>query len=115
MQNIRRAEFLEYHNYCDTHAAKCPNVLHQLGQAQDNIQVIGYSDPALEGTVVTLECSSPNLVHMGPNTTTCMGNGEWEPDPRDMNCAGEIVRFCHRDIKYVAIIYTSFCIYIPLL
>ena len=79
-------------------------MLHQLGQAQDNIRVIGYRDPALEGTSVTLECSSPNLVHIGPNTPTCMGNGEWEPDPRDVNCAGEIVRFCHRDIKkYVGI------------
>ena len=80
-------------------AAKCANVLYQLEQAQDNIQVIGYSDPALEGTSVTLKCSSPNLVLMGPNTTTCMGNREWEPDPRDVNCAGEIGRFRHRDIK----------------
>ena len=66
-------------------------MLHQLGQAQDNIRVIGYSDPALEGTTITLECSSPNLVLIGSNTTTCMGNGEWEPDPRDMNCAGDSV------------------------
>ena len=68
------------------YTVKCENVLHQLGQAHDNIRVIGYSDPAIEGTTIMLECSSPNLVHMGPNTTTCIGNGEWEPDPREMQC-----------------------------
>ena len=60
-------------------------MLHQLEQ-DHNIQVIGYSDPAIEGTTVMLECSSPNLVHTGPNITTCMGNGEWEPDPRQVKC-----------------------------
>jgi hypothetical protein len=73
-----------------TCTAKCGNVLHQLGQDHDNIRVIGYSAPALEGTSVTLECISPNLVHVGPNITTCMENGEWEPDPREANCIGEI-------------------------
>jgi hypothetical protein len=71
------------------YTAKCANVLYQ---AHDNIRVIGYSDPALEGSSVTLECISPHLVHMGPNITTCMENGEWEPDPREVNCIGEIVR-----------------------
>ena len=65
---------------------KCEDLLHQLGL---DIRLNGYSDPALEGTSVTLECTSPNLVHMGPNITTCMGNGEWEPDPRDVKCVGE--------------------------
>jgi hypothetical protein len=76
-----------------TCTAKCGNVLHQLiGQDHDNIRVIGYSAPALEGTSVILECISPYLVHRGPNITTCMENGEWEPDPREVNCIGEIVR-----------------------
>ena len=64
---------------------KCIDLLQLLGSG---IQVIGYSDPAIEGTTVILECPSPNLVHMGPNTTTCMGNGKWEPDPRDVQCIG---------------------------
>jgi hypothetical protein len=80
------------------HTAKCANVLHQV---HDNIRAIGYSDPALEGSSVTLECSSPNLVHMGPNITTCMENGEWEPDPREVNCIGEIVRSCHNYITEI--------------
>ena len=23
---------------------------------------------------------------IGPNSSTCMGNGEWEPDPREVRC-----------------------------
>ena len=71
------------------YSVKCEDVLHLLGPDHENIQVIGYSDPALEGTSITLECSSPSLVHMGPSTTTCTGNGEWEPDPSEVKCVGE--------------------------
>ena len=35
-------------------------------------------DPASEGTVLFFDCP-PQHVLIGPNTTTCMGNGEWEP------------------------------------
>ena len=49
--------------------------------------VMDYMDPAIEGTTVTFECP-PEHVLIGPNTTTCMGNGEWEPDPRDLACKG---------------------------
>ena len=44
-------------------------------------------DPAIEGTTVTFECP-PEYILIGPNTTTCMGNGEWKPDPRDVECKG---------------------------
>jgi hypothetical protein len=48
----------------------------------------GYMDPALEGAVLSFDCP-PQQVLIGPNTTTCMGNGEWEPDPRDsVECKG---------------------------
>ena len=46
-----------------------------------------YIDPAIEGTTVTFECPHEHVL-IGPNTTTCMGNGEWEPDPRDLTCKG---------------------------
>ena len=29
------------------------------------------------------------LVLNGPNATTCMGNGEWEPDFEDVKCLGD--------------------------
>ena len=42
-------------------------------------------DQAIEGTTITFGCS-PEYILIGPNTTTCMGNREWEPDPREVEC-----------------------------
>ena len=44
--------------------------------------------PAVEGTVATLACP-PDKVLIGPNNTTCMGNREWEPNPKRARCKGE--------------------------
>ena len=49
--------------------------------------VEGYEDPALEGEKIMFSCRS-ELMMTGPNFATCMGNGEWEPDPREVNCIG---------------------------
>ena len=49
--------------------------------------ITGYVEPAMEGATVTFECP-PQYVLTGPNITTCMGNGEWEPDPREAECNG---------------------------
>ena len=49
--------------------------------------MIGYKDPAMEGATVIFYCP-PQYILTGPNTTTCMGNGEWEPDPREVECNG---------------------------
>ena len=40
------------------------------------------------GDRVVLSCP-PGLILTGPNTTTCMKNGEWEPDPRHATCRGK--------------------------
>ena len=45
----------------------------------------GYEDPAMEGRNVIFSCP-PGLVLTGPSTTTCMENGEWEPDPSGLKC-----------------------------
>ena len=67
-----------------TATASCESLV----QTNDSIMVIDYIHPALEGTTVTLSCP-PGLVLFGPNSTTCMDNGQWEPDPRDsMECKG---------------------------
>ena len=86
---------------------KCEDVLH-LGPDHDNIRVIGYSDPALEETSVILECISPALLHMGLNITTCMRNGKWEPDPREVECLGEsyiLIIGSHTIIRFAPIFY----------
>ena len=38
----------------------------------------------------SFNCSEPGHVLEGPNTTTCMGDGQWAPDPNQlqMNCKG---------------------------
>ena len=46
------------------------------------------------GTVVSFNCSESGQVLVGPNTATCMENGEWVPDPSllQMNCKGSDIR-----------------------
>jgi hypothetical protein len=56
------------------------------------IFVIGYMDPAIEGATVILDCP-PEHILIGPNTTTCMRNGKWEPDPREVECRGTLLKF----------------------
>ena len=53
----------------------------------ESTTVIGYREPAMRGASVTFACIS-GLMLSGPNTSTCMGNGEWEPDLRKMVCTG---------------------------
>ena len=77
--------------------AACEEILEALSnidsQNHDNISTIvvsdlGYSKPPLEGESVNFSCP-PELVLIGPNSTMCMGNGEWEPEPREMVCKGK--------------------------
>ena len=77
------------------HKVKCRSLLRLLGSDDGSIRINGYRDPAIEGTDATLECSTPNLLLLGPNTVTCMGNGEWEPDPRQVLCVGEYTLTFH--------------------
>lgn len=51
----------------------------------DNVIVTDYVTPAVEGTSVTFECP-PRYVLIGPNGTICTTNGEWKPDPREVEC-----------------------------
>ena len=44
-----------------------------------------YDDLPIEGSTTTFSCP-PGLVLIGPNSSTCMGNGEWEPDPSRLMC-----------------------------
>ena len=50
-------------------------------------EFVGYHDPAVEGTSVYLICPLGQIL-TGPNTSTCMGTREWEPDPRKLECKG---------------------------
>ena len=49
-----------------------------------------YSEPAIVGTMFSFYCSQPEEVLIGPNTTTCMDDGQWVPDPLQLqiSCKG---------------------------
>jgi hypothetical protein len=51
------------------------------------ISITHYRAPAIEGTQIHFDCP-PGQVLTGPNTSTCMGNREWEPFPREVECKG---------------------------
>ena len=59
-----------------------------LTAASTSVLTMLDRNPALEGSSVNLSCP-PGLVLTGPNTTTCMGNGEWEPDPMEAMCTSK--------------------------
>ena len=65
----------------------CGHPFQDRASVDDSIMIIGYVEQALEGTVLSFDCP-PQYALSGPNATTCMGNGEWEPDPRDAECKG---------------------------
>ena len=38
---------------------------------------------------------------IGSTISTCMGNGEWEPDPRGVKCKGEnIIYHCQKNYMH---------------
>ena len=51
-----------------------------IGEIQDIIMI-----PVMEGSNVSFSCHS-EFILSGPNSSTCMRNGEWEPDPRKVEC-----------------------------
>ena len=53
----------------------------------DSVTISGYTDPAVEGTTVTFHCPTDSVLK-GPNTSTCMESGEWEPVLYGINCSG---------------------------
>ena len=53
-----------------------------------NALAAGYVDPAREGQTITFACP-PGQILNGSNSSTCMGDGEWEPDPRALECTGK--------------------------
>ena len=69
------------------YADKCSN---PMVLVTNNVRITGYEDPALEGEVITFTCSF-GLELNGPISSSCIGNGEWEPDPREVNCIGVLI------------------------
>ena len=64
------------------------------------VSVIGYTNPAIEDTYIMFHCP-PGLALNGPESSTCMGNGEWEPDSRWVEFIGKSIvsYYDHRNVK----------------
>ena len=63
-------------------------MLFTLSLDNDTIpRIEDYDDmvPTLEGRTVSFSCP-PGFILTGPDSATCTGNGEWEPDPRGTTC-----------------------------
>jgi hypothetical protein len=58
------------------------------GQVDDSV-MISSTDPAVEGTTVIFHCPAGSVSN-GPDSSTCMENGEWEPAPFETRCLGTI-------------------------
>lgn len=52
------------------------------------VGVVDYDNddlPTEQGTTINFICP-PSMSLNGPNSITCMDNGEWEPDPSSIHC-----------------------------
>ena len=49
---------------------------------------MGYSDPRIEGSTISLLCPHGQML-TGADESTCMSNGVWEPDIRNVTCVGK--------------------------
>ena len=48
----------------------------------------------VEGTTITFSCPAGTAL-IGPDSATCTENGEWEPDPSGLTCAGNLYNNLH--------------------
>ena len=69
-----------------SYAGKCSNPLKLV---HSDVITVDYEDPALEGANITFICAIGAILS-GLNSSACMENGEWEPDPRVVNCTSEL-------------------------
>ena len=65
-------------------AGECSN---PMALVNNNVRIIGYEDPALEGEVISFTCSFGMELN-GPISSSCIRNGEWDPNPGVVNCTG---------------------------
>ena len=54
----------------------------------DSVSVLLDNEPAVIETNATFSCLA-GQTFSGPHRSTCMENGVWEPDPREVKCIGE--------------------------
>jgi hypothetical protein len=74
-------------NIIQCHAVTCDHPPTQ--SLQDPVVMVTESDiPKVEGQFITYTCPS-GFILTGPSASVCTGNGEWEPDPGQLDCIGD--------------------------
>ena len=86
------------------HAVKCISPLRLLTEANKQLVMVNYSYPAIEGTTAVFSCSRSRYEIIGPRSATCTGNGEWVPDPRQVQCQG-ILNYYDVRLYYLNILF----------
>ena len=61
----------------------------------DVVTILSHTEgPWMEGNNITYSCTS-DLMVTKINTSICMDNGQWEPDPTNITCTGN---YCNKII-----------------
>ena len=57
---------------------------------RSSLYILDTSGLAVVGTTIVFNCLKPGEVIVGANTSTCMDNGQWAPDPTQilLDCKG---------------------------
>ena len=58
--------------------------------SDDMVTILSHTEgPWLQGYTVNYSCASGLKVTDETNSSTCMDDGRWEPDPSDITCTGK--------------------------
>ena len=68
--------------------------------------IVNTESPLIGGSMISYSCSTGQTIS-GPNTSTCLDNGQWEPDPMDTLCAGITTIILLRILAILACICTQ--------
>lgn len=71
------------------YTVRCVHPLHLLVNEQLMIKAESPQllMPSNINVSLSFSCKSPGVL-TGPNSATCMEDGNWEPDPREVECKG---------------------------
>ena len=68
-------------------AVTCDHLPIQTKLNNVNVVTRSQNSPLTEGQFITYTCE-PGFILTGPNASVCTENGEWEPNPGEVDCIG---------------------------